>query len=157
MSLCAVGLPGCFEAPPEYFVPERIPPLLDGATAQPPIRELYTVTSANVDISIPFRVSPSEDDVQAIFLIDVGSGNPVTLDLDNASAAETLLTCKADWTNVDPGCHTITIRASYVGNFDGRELKDPNLGTEATWFASLHNGNDPFAPPPVDCFPMGPQ
>jgi hypothetical protein len=156
MSLCAVGLPGCFEAPPEYSVPERIPPLLDEASAQPPIRVLYEVNSASVDMTIPFRVSPSEEDVQALFIIDVGSDNDVVLCLDNATPADTQFLCKNGWTNVDPGCHTITVRASYVNNFDGFEIDDPSLGTETTWFANLYNPTDPNAPPPVDCFPQGP-
>lgn len=154
MSLCAVGTTGCFDAPPEYSVPERVPPILDEAGATPPITSLYAPEGSRFDLSMPFRVSATEAEVQAIFIVDSKSGAEVQLCPNFRAPGDTRLECRDAWTIVSPGCHTITVRASYQGNFDdGFVPKDPSLATEATWFASLE---DPEDLDPVDCFPGAP-
>jgi hypothetical protein len=148
MSLCAVGLPGCFDAPPEYSVPERLPPILDEASAAPPMNTLYeSKLQTPTDLRIPFRSDTSEEELQAAFIVDADSGHEVTLFIDKAGPGDTQFECKANWP-VDPGCHTITVRASYVRNFgDNTTVKDPSLATEATWFALYGS-----VMPTVDCF-----
>jgi hypothetical protein len=155
MSLCAVGITGCFDAPPEYSVPERVPPLLDEASATPAISDLYELKLPKTDLNIPFRVSATEEDVQAVFIIDLGEDGEVTLFTDRPARGESLFACAQAWANYTrPGCHTVTVRASYVPNFgDGPAVKDPNLATEATWFTSLVNPASTV--PPVECFPRG--
>jgi hypothetical protein len=146
MSLCAVGLPGCFDAPPEYSVPERIPPILDEASAHPPMNTLYE-SKQQTDLRILFRADPSEEELQAAFIVDADSDHEVTLYVDKAFPGDAQFECQANWP-VGEGCHTITVRASYVTNFgDNNLINDPSLATEATWFALYGS-----AKPTVDCF-----
>jgi hypothetical protein len=150
MSLCAVGLPGCFDAPPEYSAPERLPPLLDEAAATPPISSLYVESSPKINLTIPFRVNPSEDDVQAVFVIDLGTED-FAICFDKPLPGDTRFGCNETWSRIDQGCHRITVRASYVSNFrDNITVDDASLATEATWFAALEDAQGT-----ADCFPEG--
>jgi hypothetical protein len=140
MSLCAVGITGCFDAPPEYSVPELLPPLLDARGASPPISTPYRTSAAITDLRIPFRVIDSDDAVQAAFILDLGvPGMERQLYSNKTVQGDTIFNCKGDWKLVtSPGCHTITVRASYVRNFEDQyDVTDLSLASEATWFAAL--------------------
>jgi hypothetical protein len=103
-------------------------------------------SGVKTDLRIPFHANSSEEELQALFIIDLAL-RPITLYADKAGPGDTQFECGEDWP-VDPGCHTITVRASYLTNWDdGIEVKDPSLATEATWFALYGD-----VKPTVDCF-----
>src|SRR5690242_14855452 len=56
VSLLLLGMPsvvGCFDSPPQYSEPDRVPPVIDADAVDPPVTKVYIPTGdfANFDVA----------------------------------------------------------------------------------------------------------
>jgi hypothetical protein len=153
---CSVGVVGCFDAPPTYSVPERLPPVIDAARSQPSTSDVFSTNAGTVAFDVFFRADDDEDDpLRAYVVHDLPAGPPTSSNtvLDRSSLPldprpfedqfkdprRTLSFLWAVGETVTGRCHTVTLILSYVSNFNdvAYTLADPSLAAQVTWFLDL--------------------
>jgi hypothetical protein len=149
----APALTGCLDAPPAYQVPDLVPPVIMTDKLDPPTSSLVRPSSRLVKFNVPFRADDAGEGLLAYFILDIPAGNPkfdhvvgnpVQIVPDpHPFAEQTKRSFDFSWalTNVDVGCHTLTLILSHEGNFDFKtgevKVKEPTAAAYATWFFEL--------------------
>jgi hypothetical protein len=150
LPLClAPALSGCLiDDPPAYRAPQRTVPHINGLRAVPRLDEmiLYPVRGNPISFSVPFSSEDVGERVQGRLFMDyVGSGSGLLVALSDVSAStldegeRTLKMAFTPLSNVEPGCHRLTLRVSHLNNWrDAGDLYDPSDLDEAYWFAKIY-------------------
>lgn len=149
-------LSGCLDAPPEYQVPDQVPPVIMTDDVQPPTNSLNRPSLNKVPFTVPFRADDGGEGLLAYFVRDIPSGKPgFTNVIDNPAvrinadprpfAEQTKRSFEFDWNwgSADAGCHTITLILSHESNFNLRngevDVIDPTKAARTTWFFELYD------------------
>lgn len=150
-SLLALTPSGCLVAStPEFEKPERTPPFLLAATADPDIREFVLITDEEANIRNEFSAMVMSEDVgqpvKVALYIDYGEPNvegrpfhkalilfpeiPPGRMSDNPRQVRAHLYPEQE--NVEPGCHTVTMIVSHEFDYSGcpKSLAD---SSQLTW------------------------
>jgi hypothetical protein len=154
---------GCFDAPPEYTVPGRIPPVLNSLEAVPSLASINLVDPQDLTINfnVPFRSEDAGQPLQALFIRDFvpterENNAKIIVGLDIEPSLEpfqdqTGRVVAYEW-NVqdprpDPGCHSVTLIFTYDDNIASNRfytpLDDALVATETWWFVfETQNGSE---------------
>jgi hypothetical protein len=146
------ALTGCLDAPPQYQVPEQVPPVITMDTVIPPTSSLNRPSRGVVQFKVPFRADDAGEELRAYFIRDIPSGKPdfthvlakfVSVNADPRPFAEQASRYfEWPWDNiVDVGCHTVTLILSYASNFNTAngavEVTEATRAAYVTWFFEL--------------------
>lgn len=169
VSLLLLGMPsvvGCFDSPPQYSEPDRVPPVIAADKVDPPLTKVYVPDGIPAPFVVPFRADDSGKTLEVRFVRDVGrvSAPPLVSELTVAPdgrsfAAQDLRSVTFPWqwtTDGTPaGCHTLTAIVSDVDNFyEIYKTKNPLEEARVTWFVWLRDTTSDPTPtiPTIDCF-----
>jgi hypothetical protein len=148
-----VGAPGCIDSPPEYSVPDPVPPVLIVSRADPPPTVVTAISQPPVDFNVPFR-SDDLEGLKAYFLLDLQPAEPgvdyqavqkeLPVPADSRPFAEQVnRKVEYPWTwsaggGPAPGCHTMTMILSHVSNFvEEYVVRDDLDSAQMTWFLNV--------------------
>ena len=152
-SLVAVSLSmlsGCLvDDPPPLIAPQRTPPRLDYAKASPGLDEVInTKQGETIPFKMPVTSEDAGDGLSALLLFDYDGLDGLPLTVGSFLPASTLSDTSprvfiVPWkvnSNIDPGCHRITLRVTHVGNIRTNifDLVDQSDLAEAYWFANIN-------------------
>jgi hypothetical protein len=164
LSLCSVAmtpaLSGCLDPPPEYQVPDQVPPVIMTDNLVPATSSLNRPNTEPVTFTVPFRADDAGEGLLGYFLVDIPSGKPriqtpaVPINADPRPFAEqTDRSFSFPWTwskTVNPGCHILTLILSHRSNFDTTngdvDVRDPTKAAYATWFFELSDPSSAVPP-----------
>jgi hypothetical protein len=168
VSLLLLGmssLVGCFDSPPQYSEPDRVPPVIAADRVDPPLNKVFIPDGTPAQFIVPFRADDAGKTLELRFVRDIGrvSVPPLLKELtvapDGRSFAEQDLrnvTFPWDWPRDTPaGCHTLTAIVSDIDNFyEVYKTKNPLEEARVTWFVWLRDAtSDPLPDfPQIDCF-----
>jgi len=147
----------CLDAPPEYSVPDQIPPVLVTSQIAPPTRDVVVVPAAasQVDFLVPFRSDDSGEDLTALFVLDMArqvtfpfilDAVPVLADPRPFAAQDParVVTYLYTWTERPVGRHRVTLILTHESNFSTRyEVQDALDAAEVTWILDFGGGTTP--------------
>jgi hypothetical protein len=159
------ALSGCLDAPPEYRVPDQVPPVIMTDDVLPSTSSVNH-PSVKVDFTVPFRSDDAGEGLLAYFVRDIPSGKPsfgyvidnpaIRINPDPRPFAEqdnrTFTFPGWTWTSDEAGCHTVTLILSHESNFNLRngevDVLEPTKAARTTWFFEL---SDPTASVSPSC------
>lgn len=169
-----LALSGCLDAPPEYRVPDQVPPVImtDDVT---PSTSGVNHPSATVPFTVPFRADDAGEGLLAYFILDISSGKPkfasvidhptIPVNADPRPFAEQekrTVVFPWNWsTSTSAGCHTVTLILSHESNFNTRDgavdVLEPTKAARVTWFFELADATTSVScgdwPPPAMATP----
>jgi hypothetical protein len=143
---CATG---CFDAPPEYSEPTRVPPVIIADSCTPPLTALYipATNSTSIDFKVAFRADDAGLSLRARAVRDITIGTPSFVDEDEPPPDERAfadqeprsVTLTWEWTpqgvGMLQGCHTVTVIIADANNILGLYgARDPLQEARMTWF-----------------------
>jgi hypothetical protein len=148
---------GCFDAPPQYSEPTRVPPVIVADDCKPPLTEVYITTGNSADFTVAFRADDAGLSLSARAVRDITIGTPRYVDDkpiapdERAFADQDVrsVTLHWQWTAVElvglKGCHAVTVIIADASSFKSLyETKDILQEARMTWFVWL---SDPSAAP----------
>lgn len=158
----APTLSGCLDPPPEYTVPDPVPPVLIVDQISPLTTSVVHTNSARVPFIVPFRADDAGQALYSLFVPDMPAGPISTSKVHGGLvpadprpfAEQTNRRVEFpdsgwDWSEVGQGCHTMTMILSRLNNLDFTTkigvvtIKDDLAAAQVTWLLSLG--------PLVDC------
>jgi hypothetical protein len=154
----APTLSGCLDPPPEYTVPDPVPPVLIVDQIVPKTTTIVQTNFPTVSFIVPFRADDAGQALYALFVPDMPAGpistskahgGPVVADprpfAEQTGRSVTFpdpgWTWQAD--QVSPGCHTMTMILSRLNNLDFTTkigvvtIKDDLATAQITWLLAL--------------------
>ena len=148
---------GCFDAPPEYQEPTRIPPVIIMNAVSPSVASLYVATESPIPFEIPFHADDTGQQLVASFVLDLEIGTKEFVDqLDvppdpegRPFAQQTKRIASYPW-KWDPsiaGCHTMTAIIADQSNFQNYIVpRNELLEARVTWFLWLRGSETDTLP-----------
>jgi hypothetical protein len=157
-------LVGCFDAPPQYSEPDRVPPVIAADLCDPPVTSLFVSDDEPALLDVAFRADDAGRKVAACFVRDFGTGADAFVDQQPAIpdprpfAAQTIRDVSTKWywkrEGVQPGCYTVTAVVADQNDFSGKCVtgSDHSLKeARVTWYVWLRESKSDPAPT-IDCF-----
>jgi hypothetical protein len=152
LSITMTCAAGCFDSPPQYTDPTRIPPQIFTNSVVPPPTSLFVTTDSPIQFTIPFRADDAVQQLEAAFVLDIGTSNSslqdpvadVPQDALKRPFAEQEKDRKLDYTwDWNPkkvaGCHTMTVIITDPSNIRGAVTRDDLQVARLTWFMWLQD------------------
>lgn len=141
---CAAALftCGCLDDAPEYPPRTQIPPFIVGARISPSPSEVYE-DGVPMSVDVPFRSEDENEDLTALFFVDLLPG-PVGIPEGQVPVAaatydDTTRVVSYTWENQRGlrGCHSLTMLLTYDNNLAGTQPIDETRVASVVWWVVL--------------------
>ena len=144
----------CLDAPPEYRVPGRVPPVIIMSGVVPAPRGVLAIDrQTEIDFRVPFRSEDAGEDLAGFFVLDppaqaasfqaVIDEVPVAADPRPFADQETEpreVSYRWAWTVRPADCVTVTLVLSHETNFSrAYDTVDPLDTAEVSWLFDFHD------------------
>ena len=137
---------GCFDAPPEYQEPTRIPPVIIMNGVQPSPASLYISSSSDpvIQFTVQFRADDAGQQLREAFVLDleIGGSEPIMqpdvppdpLGRPFALQDDRTVSHNWSWNPSLAGCHTMTAIIADQSNFQNYIMpRNSLLEARVTW------------------------
>jgi hypothetical protein len=173
VSLLLLGMPfvaGCFDSPPQYSEPDRVPPVIDADVVDPAVTKIYVPDGDVASFEVAFRADDAGQKIEVCFVRDIGQVTRALVDSKQAPPDKRPFSEQVDprtvpltwpWkTDGTPaGCHTVTAVVADQNDIIGKcDVPSSRPSARITWFVWLHDAtmvpdssNDTKFPG-IDCF-----
>jgi len=149
--LLLMSVQGCIVAdPPVFEQPEKTPPFLDLAAANPPISAILQQGPADpVLINVPFRSEDAGERLQAVLFLNyqTPTEDPQKTNYLDPGTFSERREIKMEWivpSVPDSTCEQLTLQVTHVDNLIGAsELKDKSDVALATWWVDIQINDTP--------------
>jgi hypothetical protein len=159
----------CFEPPPEYIAPGRVPPVFNSLQAEPSVTDVHLVedTTDAIQFKIPFRSEDAGHALQASFILDMDPSEegaafyqtravqPIPTSTKPFQEQTGERAVQWSWSRATfptSGCHSLTVLLTYADNtLDNYHVFDDSLAAIETWWFNFDGGQTLLE----DCPPNG--
>jgi hypothetical protein len=144
-SLVAVGalaalVTGCLDEAPTFAPRGQRPPFVIAGQVEPPLGAVYE-GPVPFSINVPFRSEDVNTQLLARLSLDLvpGADSVLTIQQDvPAGIYEDTRTVSMTWSSeLQSGCHSLTLILTYVDNFVASGPKDDSLAARVVWWLNV--------------------